>query len=199
MNVITCKCEKTIEIDIPDRYNLSEQPQILEEILDGTFLTIECPYCGIQLKPELQITVFDSETGLDILVVPEKERSKYFLDPSSFGDHNRVAIGYPELVEKMRMHKADLSDRVVELIKYLLYAKSGGGTSVAIRFGGVEGSKLLFEIHGVRDQEIGIARISADFYDRMSQELPKRETEEPFDTILAPPYVSLTKVELEGY
>ena len=64
-------------------------------------------------------------------------------------------------------------------------------------FSAVEESELLFEIHGLRQDEIGILKISMDFYEKISRELPQKETEEPFNHIFDPPYVSLTKIELE--
>ena len=173
-------------------------PEIIAEILSGKFLTAECPFCGTTLKPELLVSFADPHKELDILLIPEKERNKYLLHPAAYGNHSRVAIGFQELIEKIRAYQANLDDRVIELIKYLLYKKAGGGISVTVKFGGVEDQELLFEIHGLRDEEIGVVRISKNFYDRMARELPQKEKEEPFDVILAPPYVSLSKVVLEG-
>ena len=199
MTTITCKCENSVEVQHPETYDLSGQPEVVDEVLSGRFLTLECPHCGAKLKPELQVVFIDPKQGLDLMLIPEKERGRYLLNPDLYKNHERVVIGYAELVEKIRGYRAGLDDRTIEIIKYYLYRKSGGDSSVTVRFGGMENHELLFEIHGMRDDEVGIARISQAFYDKMEHELPEKETEEPFCTILAPPYVSLSKVDLEEH
>ena len=197
MSTITCVCEKSFEADIPESVELSEDPVAYKQIIDGAFLTFTCPHCSHSIQPDLPLRITDSSKGIDIFVVPERERNRYLLGLTGYDSPDRIVIGYAELAEKLRIYMTDLDDSAVELLKYYLLIKAGAGFTPSIYFTGIEGNSLLFDIVGLRDDEVGRLKIGRDVYEKAAKELPAKKDEEPYSTFLEPPYVSISKVEVE--
>jgi hypothetical protein len=188
--MLRCVCEKTFEAEIPDSVELTADKTIVERILDGTFLTYTCPHCGYSVKPEVPLRITDSSLNID-------KRNRYLLGMTDFPSAGRIVIGYKELVEKLKIYLADLDDCAIELIKYYLLARAGPGAAPSIYFQERDGDELLFDIFGLREDEIGKARIPGELYEKSLGELPEKRGEEPFISFLTPPYVSITKIEIE--
>lgn len=197
MAEITCICEKTFEADIPDSIDLNAEPGAASRILDGSYLTLTCPHCGNIIKPEFPIHVTNDEHGIDVFLVPEVERDRYLAGLTEYTGYNRVVIGFPELAEKLRIAADGLDDRAIEILKFYLLAKAGPGAEPKIYYRSRNDGKLMFEILGLREGEVGNAALEESLYRRSLAELPVKEKEEPFSVFLEPPYVSVSKIELE--
>ena len=198
---LVCFCEHEFESDVPDSVDLTEQPEARRAILEGDFQTILCPGCGKTLKPEFPVLV--REPGRTLFFVPELDRVAYYRGklPYPVGEVDRVAIGYDELVEKLRIREAGLDDRVVEVLKYYLLQKVlenyEGEGEVRLLFSGLEPAGLVFHAHGLRDQEVGVLRVSRQMAEKAGEQLESKLRAEPFDQFLAGPYVSINKLATE--
>ncbi len=198
---LVCFCEHEFESDVPDSVDLTEQPEARRAILEGDFQTILCPGCGKTLKPEFPVLV--REPGRTLFFVPELDRVAYYRGklPYPVGEVDRVAIGYDELVEKLRIREAGLDDRVVEVLKYYLLQKVlenyEGEGEVRLLFSGLEPAGLVFHAHGLRDQEVGVLRVSRQMAEKAAEQLESKLRAEPFDQFLAGPYVSINKLATE--
>ncbi|MBN1686743.1 MAG: CpXC domain-containing protein [Spirochaetales bacterium] len=197
MGTITCVCEKSFEADIPEAVELSGSTDVYQRLLDGTFLAFTCPHCGHEIRLDAPLRVTDALKGMDIFVVPDHDRNRYLLGLSDYTSGGRIVIGYAELLEKLRIYAENLDDSAVELIKYYLLVKAGAGVTPAIYFHGIENDTLIFDIVGLRNDEVGRIKIGRDIYEKAVNELPDKRQEEPYSTILQPPYVSICKVEIE--
>ena len=197
MGEITCVCEKTFEAVLPESIELSDSPDTVGKILDGSFLTFTCPHCGFAVKPEIPLRITDSSRDMEIFLVPERDRNRYLLGLAEYQTGGHIVIGYGELVEKLKVYAASLDDGAVELIKYYMLAKAGAGVTPRILFRGYEDGELVFDIFGLRDGEVGRARVSRQLYEKAVDELPEKLRHEPFSSFLAPPYVSINKIEIE--
>ena len=197
MGTITCICEKTFEVEVPDFIDLTKAPDVCSQIINGTYLLFTCPHCGHLVKPDAPMRIVDATKGIDIFHVPERERSRYLLGLTNYNSDGRIVIGYAELVERLRIYSAQLNDSAVELIKYYLLVKAGPGAQPEIFFKETEDEALVFEIAGLRENEVGRVKIQREVYEKAENELPVKQREEPYSTILEPPYVSICKVEIE--
>ena len=209
---IACFCDHVFEADIPSVVNLAERPETADEVLRGEFMVVSCPGCGRRLSPEFPCRFTGVTAGplgiLDIQLVPEADRVSYLAGrmDRDLGRPGRVAIGIPELAEKLTIFRAGLDDQAVEILKYLLVTKPDPGREpspasdreVVATFRGEEGARLLFHLSGLRDGEVGVARVARDLYDKVVADLPTRLSEEPFSDFCDPPYVSLRRVEQGG-
>ena len=196
MTEITCACERSFEVDIPESIDLASFPEAADEIIAGTFLELTCPHCNNLIKPEFPLHVIDSRGTTDIFLIPEIDRDRFLLGVSEHSNHKRVAIGFAELAEKLLIARAGLNDSAVELIKYYLLIKARSAANPQIFFRKVEKDDLVFEILGMKADEIGIAHIPRKLYDSALSELATKMHEDPYKIILEPPYVSITKVEI---
>jgi hypothetical protein len=201
---ITCFCENTFEADVPETVDLSSEPHVIEEVLRGDFMTVKCPLCGKRLAPEFPCLFLGARGERDIFFVPELDRVAYLRGklPYDSGRPWRIVIGFSELVEKLRVVKLDLDDRVLEIMKYYLLTRSDGVSTagkkrsgeVTAMYGGDDGDRMVFHLNGIREGEIAIARLPRDIYSKIKADVEKRMKEEPFSEFCSPPYVSVRRI-----
>jgi hypothetical protein len=201
---LTCMCDGKVTVEYPETVDLAADPGREDEILDGSFMSVRCGQCGKMIKPEFPFRIADGPRGLDIYLVPSLDRGRFLLGtlegvPAGV---KRVAIGFAELQEKLRIANARLDDRVVEIAKYHLMrrAESGNpGVEVTIYFSERASGALTFDVHGLRPGEVGRVRVPEEAVDRIAADLPRNIRHDPYRAFLTGPYVSCTLVsEGEG-
>jgi len=195
MRSVSCKCENLIETDLPELIDLATRPETYEEIRHGAFQNLTCDRCGLNLKPELAVRLKDSARGLDLQFLPEEERNDYLMGRIPV-EATRLAIGYRELAEKIRLLDADLDDGAVEILKFFLKKKTGNDDA-QIFFQEIRDGHLVFHIYGIREDEIALSRLPLPVYRDTLASLSSRSDRELYAVILAPPYVSANKVSIQ--
>jgi hypothetical protein len=205
MKKITCYCEKTFEADIPDKVDFDQNPGSMTAILEGEFMSVSCPQCGKVLKPEYPFSLTGSTEGIDFFFIPELDRSAYFFKKLEYktGSPKRIVIGYRELVEKIKIYKEELDDRIIEVIKYYLLQKAmdtvkDKDAEIDIYFHEKTENGLVFHIEGMKSDEIAVTTIQNDMYDKIGGDIDKKAATEPFKSFLEPPYVSIKKVYIDN-
>ena len=199
---IACFCETTFDADLPRGADMAGDPEIEQLILDGSFMSVTCPGCGRILTPEYPFQLTGVRRFGEVFLVPEKERGAYERGTLEYetGTPGRVVVGFPELQEKVLISTLGLDDRVIEIMKYYLLtgsASSGGGEpekEVGIVYRGNEAGRHLFNIVGMKEGEIGVARLAEELYARIAADVDTRVLEEPFKDFCTPPWVSLRRV-----
>ncbi len=200
MGKIVCQCGKHIDVDFPDFIDLDKEQGKLESILSGNFMTAECPECQNLLKPELPVHLACGSRHLDLFLVPETERKKALGGelPYPIPQGAQIVIGYAELVEGLALAGENLDARAVEILKYFLLkqaiesAESGG--QIRIRFEKIEEDKLVFHIHGMRQDEVGIFKVPVATYEKALSGMSEHLEQEPLADVLKPPYISVNKI-----
>src|SRR6056297_1493644 len=204
---IVCHCGNTMHQDFPEYIDLSKEPQIGPQILEGTFMQVTCDSCGETIKPDLPVHFSNLKLAgglLDIDYIPELDRTQFFRNKitSSAG---RVAIGYPELREKILASENDLDNRALEVLKVLLLEKAlekdlstHTFSELSIVLHSVQDNQLLFYLYGLKDNEIAVPHISMDIYNKVRANLAERLKNEPYAEIVTPPYVSINKISIEA-
>ncbi len=199
---ITCFCDNEIEIQIPETVDLEKEPGKEREILDGAFLSFRCDQCGKILKPEFPVKFVDSSRQIEICLLPELERGAFSRGKAEYkledGTNGRVVIGYPELVEKIKVVRDNLDDRILEVMKFYLLEKAGADDSVRAYYFSKTGDSIEFHIYGMREDEVGVSKVPLRVYEQIAGELSQKETAEFFAPILEPPYVSIHKTYREA-
>lgn len=193
-HTIVCFCENSVEITVPEKINLEEDPDVEVHIIEGTFLTYTCSFCGKELKPELPVHLVDYSRNIDLYFIPEHERAAYLSGKKQFPPHKRVVIGYPELVEKIKLYRWDLDDRIIEIIKFYLLEKAGGSPEIKVYLDTFEDELLVFHLHGVKQDEIGIVNIPLSFYEKTEKQFDEIGSDNQFRELLHPPYISIHKI-----
>ncbi len=204
---LVCMCENEFEIELKDTVDLEKEPEVEEQIIQGSYMTYRCPKCGKLLKPEFPFRIVDRRKGIDIFFIPELDRGAFSRKKLSYdiGSPVRVVIGFPELIEKLTVLREKLDDRAVEAIKmYLLErAVSENMEEEAERelipkiwFDRREDQQLIFKIEGLKKDSVGITRISMGTYDKILKGLAKSK-DRAINLIISPPYVSVNKLNWE--
>ena len=94
---IICYCEAKIPVIVPEIYDLDADPGVIEKIKAGEFLKTNCPNCGKELKPELDLRFSSDKTILRFL--PEIERESFYKGETDCTDCTDLVIGFAELRE----------------------------------------------------------------------------------------------------
>jgi hypothetical protein len=177
-------------------------PEIEQLILDGSFMSVTCPGCGRRLAPEYPFHLTGVSSFGDLFLVPETDRGAYERGRLDYGTGSpgRIVVGFAELQEKVLIAGLGLDDRVIEIMKYYLLtgsASEGDGSpekDVGIVYRGKESGRHVFNIMGMKEGEIGVARLAEELYARIASDVETRVSEDPFQDFCAPPWVSLRRV-----
>lgn len=196
MKTIVCNCGEAFETDIPETFDTADHPELLEQLVTGSFLSVACPACGTTVKPELPVRIIDRTLGVDLLFRPDAERDTFLIGRLDLPSAERVVFGYPELAEKVLIYKEKLDDRAIEVIKYFYLQKAGSEQDLTIYLDSTDEDNLHFHIHGLRKDEIGIANIKRQFYSETLRDLNDIVQREEIQEIITPPFVSIKKVYL---
>jgi hypothetical protein len=205
---IACFCDKAFEEEIPESVDLAAEPNVEAMILQGEFMVYACPACGKRLAPEYPCLVSGVKGGTEIFFLPENDRTAYMRGRLEYriGNPARIAIGFPELVEKVRIFGKGLDDRVVEIMKYYLLTGSARepdveaaegareNADIILRYAGEDGGSHMFHIEGLKQGEIGVARLAREIYRKIESDIERRVKEEPFRQFCEPPHVSLRRL-----
>jgi hypothetical protein len=203
---ITCFCEHVFETEIPESVDLVAEPSVADEVLRGDFMTVSCPLCGKRLSPEYPCAFTGVAGSRRLFFIPELDRVSYLRGklPYETGNPWRVAIGFPELAEKLKLAGTGMDDRVIEIMKYYLLTRSSGQEGMASTedgegevtalFAGEEHGKLLFHISGLRKGEIAVAKLGRDLYSKIESDIEKRVLDDPFKEFCDGPYVSVRRI-----
>ncbi|HVO37632.1 MAG TPA: CpXC domain-containing protein [Spirochaetia bacterium] len=199
---IACFCEKTFDADIPDSADLAAEPEVGRLIASGDFMAVTCPSCGKRLTPEFPFHLTLPGGVGDVLLVPEADRGAYVRGslPYQVGSPYRVVVGFPELAEKLQVLGSGRDDRVIEIMKYYLLTGAAGSESeeddrdVTLRYKGEEGGKHVFHVVGMKEGEIGVARLASEIYGKIAADVDARVQEEPFRDFCSPPWVSIRRL-----
>lgn len=207
---IACFCENVFEAEIPEAVDISAEPGVVESVWKGDFMAVSCPLCGKRLTPEFPCLFSGVSGDREIFLVPEADRVGFLLGklPYDIGRPWRVAVGFTELAEKLRLAAQGLDDRVIEIMKYYLITRPSPPTGssetaafadaperdVSVVYKGEDGGRLLFHVSGLKEGEVGVARLGRDIYDKIQADVEKRVKSDPFREFCTPPHVSVRRV-----
>jgi hypothetical protein len=192
---ITCFCDHEVSVDFPDSINLDKDQKIKEDILNGDFQTVRCPQCGTMLKPEIPVTFSIPSRDITLLYLPEPQRDP-FLRGQVECAASRLVIGFPELMEFIKLLRDDLDPRAVETIKFFLLQKCDN-QEVRILYDHGTPEKLTFHITGIRSDEIAVSSLPREIYEKTLATLDERAKTEEFGFLFQPPYISINKIFTE--
>jgi len=200
---ITCQCEHRFEVDIPEQVNLDLNEKAVEELCNGTFLTIVCPSCDTPLKPEFPLIIEWPSHNTYLQVLPEFDREAFYHGKVKTASNTEIVIGYPEAADRIMVLKEGLNPLIIEALKYYLLLKAdetNPEAEASAWFAGRTENSLEFHIHGLKNEEVAVSRIPYAIYTKTEQEYQRNPDTEPFKSLRFGPYVSvqnLLRPELE--
>lgn len=70
--------------------------------------------------------------------------------------------------------------------------------SVKAYYFAADGDSVEFHIYGAHEDQVGISKVPRRIYEKVAADIDQKSTEEPFGSILEPPYVSVQKTFREA-
>lgn len=119
------KCGSNHQITIYKSINVATEPQLKEKVLSGELFLWECPSCGSSNLVTYDCLYHDPDQKIMIWMLPGgepsgKEKEAIFNQAKSMGDYKlRIVSNAGELMEKVIIFDAGMSDRVMEIVKYV--------------------------------------------------------------------------------
>ena len=192
-------CDNTFVVDVPEEINLDTDPQYIEDILAGNFLAFPCSACGKRHKPEFQLIVTWPEKNLNLEVLNELDRGKFYLKKEENADASReTVISYPEMAERISIVKDGLVTEAVEAIKYYLYLKADENypeQDISVWYHSKNSDKgLEFHIHGIKDNEVAIMSIPLSLYEKTLDDFKTNPKADPFPALRVKSYCSIQNI-----
>ncbi len=195
MRSITCPCNHVFDANIPETIDLDSDKSQLDALADGTFMTVTCPSCGYESKPEFPLTVVWPSHGLKLKVLTELDRGDFYREGAP--EDVPLVIGYPELAERIAVVASGLDVLTVEALKYFLLLKAeeaAPDAEVGAWFSGRVGDMVEFHLHGLRTNEIAVSRVPYALYERTLMDSHAMPEAEPFTSIRYGPYLSVQNI-----
>lgn len=200
MQTVQCHCGHSFEAVIPEHVDLSASSADVQSILDGSFLTLECPSCKASLRPERRVSFSWKETSFTWL--PEPERWRFLHNAPRFLDEEKIetpalVFGYAELVERVAVMRDNLDIFLVELVKLMLLAKvpvESKSDTLAIRYHALREGDLLFLVSGLPAGKAAELRFPRATWDGLVARRSALIDDEEYALMVVGPYTSYSNV-----
>ena len=200
---ISCLCDNTFEVDVPEEINLELNPEYLKEILEGNFFTFNCESCGKKHKPEFPLFVLWPSKKIRFEIFTELDRGEFYRrkKPPLFKDSYTLEtiIGYPEMADRIAVINDGFEPVPVEAIKYFLQLKAEEeykDDELNIWYYGFSGDKagdgqLEFHIHGIKENEVAVMKIPLALYRKYLDDYKRRPKNEIYKALRVRSYLSV--------
>lgn len=204
---ITCRCDEVFEEDIPEYISLDNNPEYIEDILNGKFMSVKCPACKMVLPLEfpfyLNWNKIQTETHT-LQFVPQKDRLAFLNKTFNQIEGAIIAIGYPELIEKITILNKNLNMTVIESIKLYLVEKALSSLpdkKPEFLLNSVEDngkiSNLLFYVYGLKDKEVAKIAVPISLYNTELEKFIENPNQEQFVALNYNGYISVHNINFE--
>lgn len=201
MRKLTCHCDQTFSVDLPETVNLDERTELVGSIADGSFLSCVCPRCNAVLHTDMRTLLKwpSRDTILDL--IPEIDRIPFLSGSVAGAPGADVVIGYPELADRVAVIGAGLDPLAVEAVKYHLSVKARENSADArplvffekLRANG----DLEFHIHGLKEGEVAVTAVPSSVYETVKKDAESQPDGELYSSLRNGAYLSVQNILIE--
>ncbi len=131
------KCGHENELDLYSVINVSENPELKNQILEHKLYGYKCSDCGRNVALSYMNTYIDEQNKIIIFVAPQSEKIKdrgearkifesmYPADELGMDYVKRIVRDVRALTDKIKVFDCGLDDRVIEIMKIFLALNAG--------------------------------------------------------------------------
>ena len=191
--IIKCLCGNNVQINYEEEVDLDKDPQILESILKGTFMSYTCTACKKLHKPEFKIVIIWNSKFLQMQVIPELDRGEFYLNKKDITSIETI-IGFPEMADRIAVIKDGLEPVVIETIKSLILAKSEDDypdNDINVWYYCSGPSGIEFHLEGIREDEVAVMIIPHNLYINTLEDFKKHPKSSKYTTLRIRSYLSV--------
>lgn len=195
---LNCPCGGNFSINFEEEIDLDQEPEYLEKIINGTFMSFNCPSCGKKHKPEFKIMIVWNSKDLRLEVIPELDRGEFYRNKKENSSQEKIlsetVIGFPEMADRLAVIKDGLEPVIIETLKSYLLAKAEENypdKEINAWYhcsgpGGIE-----FHLDGIRVDEVAVMRIPQEIYEKTYDDYRKHPKNEMFSSLRVRSYLSV--------
>ena len=190
---INCPCGNNFPISYEEEVDIDENEEYLDKILDGSFMSYNCPACKKKHKPEFRIMINWKSKNTKLEVLPEMDRGEFYRRKKENLPYDTI-ISFPELSDRLAVIKDGLDPMVIEALKSYLLAKAEENypdREINAWYHGNGQAGIEFHLDGIRADEVAVMRIPKDLYDKTSADYQKNPKSEPFSLLRVRSYISV--------
>ena len=190
---ITCPCGKIFSVQAGEEIDLDQNPEYLEKISGGSFMSFICPGCGKNHKPEYPVKLLWPSKKLKFEVLPELNRGEFYRRKKEEPGFETI-IGYPELEDRLAIIRDGLEPTVIEALKYYLLLKAEEtypDREINAWYRGNGPGGIEFHLYGIKEDEVAVMRIPPELYDKTLEDYRKRPKKDIFTSLRIRSYLSV--------
>ena len=206
---ISCFCGANIPFEYDEEADIDENSGHLTKMMEGVFMSVNCPSCGKKHKPEFRITVIWKSKNLRMEVIPELERGEYYLAafnnpardkkiktsiPNTAKLSAQTIIGFPEMADRLAVIKDGFEPVVIETLKSFLLTKAAENypeKEINAWYHNSSSSGIEFHLDGIRKGEVAVMRIPLDTYEKTLSDYRKHPKKDIYKSLYAGSYLSV--------
>jgi hypothetical protein len=193
---INCPCGNNFSFNVEEEVDLDISPDSLEKILNGSFMSYNCPLCRKKHKPEYKITIIWKSKNLKLEVLPELDRGEFYRNKKENLSVETV-IGFPEMFDRIAIINDDLEPIIIETLKYYLLEKAeetypDKDINVWYHCKGQTG--IEFHLDGIRQDEVAVTRIPHELYEKTFEDYKKHPKNDFFSSLRVRSYLSVQNI-----
>ncbi len=210
-SIVCPHCEAELDVELYDSINVVEAPSLRDELMQNQLNAVECPHCGFRFRVDKQLLYHDPERRVMIYWFPGNEqgyqqhRAEFLRSmeaistvlPDEFDPPTvHLVFTRSELVERIFMLEEELSERVIEYIKYMMYTRNLEKLDprrVAILFNAEDSNDraLCFVTQDLETMELeGVLEYDRSAYEGLLEMFDQEDQREQLLQLFPGPYVS---------
>jgi len=133
------KCNAEQEVELYDSINVTDAPALRDQLLANELNAVECPHCGFKFRVDKRLLYNDPDRRIMVFWFPGNQ-AEYRTNKEEFmismdalntalpGEFEPPAVHLvftrTELIERIFLLEAELNERVIEYIKYMMYSRN---------------------------------------------------------------------------
>ncbi|MDR0442565.1 MAG: CpXC domain-containing protein [Treponema sp.] len=193
---VGCPCGRNFQADADEEINLDNNPEFIEKILDGTFMSFTCPGCGKKHKPEFSVILVWKSKNHKLEILPELERGEFYRRKKDNSGIDTI-IGYPEMADRIAVIRDDLQPVVIETLKYYLLAKAEEtypDREINAWYHGKDEAGIEFHLDGIKAGEMAVMKVPQELYEKTCEKYRKQKNDEIFSALHCRSYMSVQNI-----
>lgn len=168
IQTLCARCGSAISKESPSSLNVRTHPEQKAAVLSGELFVAQCPACGGRQLLSFPFLYHDPDTQLMIWLGADENTLSRAADVLSttpeMQDYHIRLVGSPgELIEKIKIFDAGLSDIAIELCKYVTSQEAG--EELPLKFLEIDGAAAELHFACPRDGKMDILAVGLNVYE----------------------------------
>lgn len=167
-SIICNKCGKTLEVEAVASINTEREPELKEQLLNGSLFLRECPHCGARNLAKWPLLYHDPAEKVMIWLsdgsADTEARMQAAVAGEDFAGYNGRIVDTPgALLEKVKVFDAGLDDIALEMAKFI--TRQELGKDVDLLFFNLEGADNEITLTYPEAGQMQLVRIGFNVYE----------------------------------